>query len=154
MSLLSQRHHSWNPDVLASPSAAGLVCLQYAGATYTPRLFSPLADVSTSSGMHSSCPSFANVTDVCLAVCKIRSPGFFFLSLALFSLYFHSLKKETLHCNRPNTEDRRELLASSSDSIRPVIIYSLCCTGEQTKIFIQVRSKGGVEEARMNTVYS
>lgn len=38
--------------------------LSLAGAVYTPRLFSPLADVSTLSGMHSSCPSFANVTDV------------------------------------------------------------------------------------------
>lgn len=61
----------------------GFICQQYTGATYSSCLFSPLADVSTSSGMHSSCPSFTHVTNVCLAVSKIRSPSFFFLSLAL-----------------------------------------------------------------------
>lgn len=82
-----------------SSSAAGFICQQYTGATHTPCLFSPLADVSTSSGMHSSCPSFASATDVCLAICKIRSPSFFsvFFFSCLYPIYFLSLKKENLH---------------------------------------------------------
>lgn len=88
-------HHS-NPDVLASPLAGGFICQQYTGATYSSCLFSPLTDVSTSSGMHSSCPSFAHVTNVCLAVCKIRSLIFFFQSFDFFSpfFFFLSLKKK------------------------------------------------------------
>lgn len=78
VSLLSQHHHLLNPDVLASPVTGGFICQQHTGETYSSCLFSPLSDVSTLSGMHSSCPSFAHVTNVCLAVCKIRSSSFFF----------------------------------------------------------------------------
>lgn len=124
MSPLSQHHHSSNPDVLASPLAGGFISQQYTGATYSSCLCSPLADVSTSPGMHSSCPSFAHVTNVCLAVCKIRSPSFFFFSVfcSFFSPVFSLPKGKNPH-NRPKTEDRQELFASSRDSIRPVIIY-------------------------------
>lgn len=103
---LSKHPHSSNPDVLASPPAGGFICQQYTRATYSSYLFSPLADVSTSSGMHSSCPSFAHVTNVCLAVCKIRSSSFFFFSaFGSFSFFFPlSLKKETSQ----QTQDRKQ----------------------------------------------
>lgn len=129
------------------------ICQQYTGATYSSCLFSPLADVSTSSGMHSSCPSFAHVTNVCLAVCKIRSSSFFFLSLALVFPSIFSLQRKKPH-NRPETEDRQEPFASSCDSIRPVIIYcSLLHWWTNRKLFIQVGSRGKVEELRINIVF-
>lgn len=128
MSLLSQHHHLLNPDVLASPVTGGFICQQYTGETYSSCLFSPLADVSTSSGMHSSCPSFAHVTNVCLAVCKIRSPSFFFYWWFFFPVFlFSSMKRETLQpCSRPKNEDRQKLFASSCDSIKACNNIMLC----------------------------
>lgn len=99
---------SSNPDVLASPLAGGFICQSNTGATYSSCLFSPLVDVSTSSGMHSSC--FAHVTNVCLAVCQIKTPSFFFLSI--FS------PQRTKPHKRSETEDRQELLAISCNLIR------------------------------------
>lgn len=61
----------------------------------------PLVDVSTPSGMHSSCSSFAGVTDDCLLVCKIRSPVFLFFCLCLRFFFFNRInflftKKEAM----------------------------------------------------------
>lgn len=130
VSLLLQHHHWSNPDVLASPLAGGLICQQYTGATYSSCLFSPLTDVSTSLGMHSSCPSFAHVTNVCLSVFKIRLSVSFFLSFAIFSPYFLSLKKKK---SMPQIEDRREPFAFACDSIRHVIIYCALFFGKEKK---------------------
>lgn len=121
MSLLSQHHHPSDPDVLASPLAGGFICQQYTGATCSSCLFSPLADVSTSSGMHSSCPSFAQVTNVWLAVSKIRSLSFFILSLRP-PLSIFSLSTER---NQTKAEGRQELAASSSDLVGLLIIIAL-----------------------------
>lgn len=72
----SQQRRPSHPDVLASLRRPAVLSASGAlGATHSSRLFSQVADVSTSTGMHSSCPSFAHATNGCLAVSKIRSPS-------------------------------------------------------------------------------